>query len=163
MLVTAVVVWVVLACGAALFIERAAAAEAAAFDAAILRSEGAIGEALQQVRFLQQMEGVQPSLRWSGSGAAALKAQLMRSHSLLGVEGVHWNVLARTASGRYFTGKFAVQAGARCDAAAIGCLYDAGFHPLDEAGAKLFVFRAGDDKLYRALFGEPMPPREIPA
>jgi hypothetical protein len=114
--------------------------------------------------------GLQPDQVWSGQGAEILHSRhrrMQRPESTFvpaGPVSHSWEILARSASGRYFFVIFSLrEPEEECNEKAIATCVEQGFLQfIGDDEIKAYVYQEyKDPNLYRKLFHEEMPPLEI--
>lgn len=122
---------------------------------------------LSQVEQRYAGEGMAPDVVWSGRGATILSVRHYLTQMSFGHPASYvWAVLARTPSGKLFTVDLNLeQDDDACTPAEVAkCSTFSNFRSMEETDLKGYVFRVlKDEKLYRRLFNEAMPPIEVPA
>lgn len=105
----------------------------------------------------------QPQLRWVGADSALIHASApdIVKPTFLPTY-ASWEVLARTASGRYFVVRYRLNLGDECDSPVDCLLFDC-LTPMTEEMLKEWLFMRELGVVYKQIFNEPMPPKVVKA
>lgn len=146
-------------------IEASEAAEQEKFVAQSKELAASLPTLLAKTTFRQPAVGLIPAKVWDGADARMLNAS---GKSFQGgswrspPDWTEWTVLARTAGGSYFSVTYVIRKGAECTRF-VDCVETENFTPLTERQAREWIYDAGLQHLYKELFHEEMPPREVKA
>lgn len=116
-----------------------------------------------QMRYLEHTHGdLQPNVQWTGEGARILKTVSREGQQRWSSDPyTRWEVLAITPSGRYFEVALELRRDTSCEELR-HCLRKS-FNPQTEKQVKAWLYYHNDPQLFRVLFKEDMPPKEVKA